>query len=155
VANVEVERRGPVTIVWVNRPEVHNAIDAETARLLHAALVAAGDDEAVRVLVVSGRGGRAFSSGADLTDGARLFEGREDPASGPLQFFGLDPGKPSIAAIEGYCFAGGLELACWCDFRIAGGTAEFGVLNRRWGSLWSTGEPSASPGSWDCRTRCG
>jgi enoyl-CoA hydratase/carnithine racemase len=130
---VEVERRGRVTIVWVNRPEVHNAIDAATARLLRTALVRFGADEDARVLVVSGRGGRAFSSGADLTDGANLFAGREDPASGPLQFSGLDPGKPSIAAIEGYCFAGGLELACWCDFRVAGDTAEFGVINRRWG----------------------
>jgi enoyl-CoA hydratase len=132
-AKVEVERRGAVTILWLNRPDVHNAIDAETARLLHGAILDIRDDVGTRVLLVSGRGGRAFSSGADLTDGANLFAGGEDPTSGPLQFSGLDPGKPSIAAIEGYCFAGGLELACWCDFRVAGDTAEFGVLNRRWG----------------------
>ena len=133
MAKVEVERSGSVAIVWLNRPEVRNAIDSETARLLHAALVDVRDDERTHAVVVSGRGGRAFSSGADLTDGPGLFAGREDATSGPLQFSGLDTGKPSIAAVEGYCFAGGLELACWCDFRIVGATAEFGVLNRRWG----------------------
>jgi enoyl-CoA hydratase len=133
VAKVEVERRDAVTIVSLDRPEVHNAIDSEAAALLHSAFVEfAGDDDA-RVLVVTGRGGRAFSSGADLKDGPDLFTNREDPTCGPLQFSGLDPGKPVIAAIEGYCFAGGLELAAWCDFRIAGRSSEFGVLNRRWG----------------------
>jgi enoyl-CoA hydratase len=130
---VEVEREGPVAIVCLNRPEVHNAIDAETARLLNDALLDLRDDEAARVLVVSGRGGKAFSSGADLRDGPRLFAERNDPTSGPLQFSGLDMGKPTIAAVEGFCLAGGLELACWCDFRIAGAGAQFGVVNRRWG----------------------
>jgi enoyl-CoA hydratase len=133
MAKVEVARRDAVTVVSLNRPEVHNAIDSETAALLHEAFVGfAGDDEA-RVLVVTGRGGQAFSSGADLKDGPNLFTNREDPTCGPLQFSGLDPGKPVIAAIEGYCFAGGLELAAWCDFRIAARSSEFGVLNRRWG----------------------
>jgi enoyl-CoA hydratase len=133
MAKVEVERRDAVTVVSLNRPEVHNAIDSEAAALLHSAFVEfAGNDDA-RVLVVTGRGGQAFSSGADLKDGPNLFTNREDPTCGPLQFSGLDPGKPVIAAIEGYCFAGGLELAAWCDFRIGGRSSEFGVLNRRWG----------------------
>jgi enoyl-CoA hydratase/carnithine racemase len=133
MAKVEVERKGPVVVVWLNRPQVHNAIDAETAQLLHQAVVRVRDDDDARALVVSGRGGKAFSAGADLRDGPRLFADREDPTSGPLQFSGLDPGKPTIAAVEGFCLAGGLELACWCDFRIAGQGAEFGVVNRRWG----------------------
>jgi len=133
MGKIEIERREAVTVVWLNRPEVHNAIDSETARLLHAAFVEFEEDAHARALVVAGRGEIAFSSGADLSHGPNLFSQREDSASGPLQFSGLDPGKPSIAAVEGYCFAGGLELACWCDFRIAGDTAEFGVLNRRWG----------------------
>jgi enoyl-CoA hydratase len=133
MANVEVERRGPVAIVWLNRPQVHNAIDAETARLLHGRLLEVRNDESTRVLVVTGRGGKAFSSGADLRDGARLFDERGDPAPGPLQFSALDLEKPSVAAIEGFCLAGGLELACWCDFRIAGDGAQLGVVNRRWG----------------------
>jgi enoyl-CoA hydratase len=133
MAKVEVERRGPAAIVWLNRPEVHNAIDAETARLLHGRLVEVRDDDATRVVVFTGRGGKAFSSGADLRDGARLFDEPDDPASGPLQFSALDMEKPSIAAVEGFCLAGGLELACWCDFRIAGDGAQFGVVNRRWG----------------------
>jgi enoyl-CoA hydratase len=133
MAKVEVERRGPVTVVTLNRPEKHNAIDAETARSLNEALRAFGSDDGARVLIVTGQGGRAFCSGADLTAAGDLFADRADPSSGPLQFSGVDPGKPTIAAVEGYCFAGGLELACWCDFRVAGETAEFGVLNRRWG----------------------
>ena len=130
---VEVEREGPVGVVWLNRPEVHNAIDAETASLLHAAFTDLRDDDDARAVVVGGRGGKAFSSGADLRDGAALFADRADPDCGPLQFSGLELGKPTLAAVEGFCLAGGLELACWCDFRIAGDGAEFGVVNRRWG----------------------
>jgi enoyl-CoA hydratase len=133
VATVDVERRGPVALVWLNRTEMRNAIDAETAKLLHDAFTQLAGDDEVRVLVVAGRGGQSFSSGADLRDGGRLFAEREDPTSGPLQFSGVDVGKPTIAAVEGFCLAGGLELACWCDFRIAGEGSQFGVVNRRWG----------------------
>ncbi|MDP9342436.1 MAG: enoyl-CoA hydratase-related protein [Actinomycetota bacterium] len=131
MAKVEVDKRGAVTVVTLNRPEVHNAIDGETGGLLRDAIQGFGHDADARVLVLTGAGGRAFCTGADLKDVAGLAS--PPPGEGPLRFSRLDPGKPTIAAIEGYCFAGGLELACWCDFRIAGDTAEFGVLNRRWG----------------------
>ncbi|HEY8200768.1 MAG TPA: enoyl-CoA hydratase-related protein, partial [Actinomycetota bacterium] len=85
------------------------------------------------VLVVTGAGEQSFCSGADLKTAGRL---RDNPAfeeAGPLGFARFDPGKPTIAAVNGYCFAGGMELAAWCDIRIAEEHATFGVLNRRWG----------------------
>lgn len=128
-----MDRRDGVTVVTLNRPEVHNCIDAETAGLLADAIRAFADDAEAAAMVLTGAGGRAFSSGADLRVVDGLF-GREDAAeTGPLGFARLDPGKPTLAAIEGHCYAGGLELACWCDVRIAAESATFGVLNRRWG----------------------
>jgi enoyl-CoA hydratase/carnithine racemase len=127
------ERRGAVSIVTLNRPEVHNAIDAETAAAISDALRRFRDDEGSRVLVVEGAGEKSFCSGADLRATGGL---RSNPAFGeigPLGFARFDPGKPTIAAVNGYCFAGGMELAAWCDIRIAANNAEFGVLNRRWG----------------------
>jgi enoyl-CoA hydratase len=133
MAKVEVERRGGVTIVTINRPEVHNCFDGETADEMTAAVEAfAGDDEAP-VMVVTGAGGRAFCSGADLKAPGSLVSRLDTQRTAPMGFAKLDPGKPVIAAIEGYCFAGGFELAAWCDFRIAGDTSEFGCLSRRWG----------------------
>ena len=124
---VLVEHRDGVVVVTINRPEVHNCVDSDTADALEDAVRAfdASDDE--RVLVLTGAGGKAFCSGADLKHPPRLRE------AGPMGMSRLDVSKPTIAAIEGYCFAGGLELACWCDFRIAGESSEYGVLNRRWG----------------------
>jgi enoyl-CoA hydratase len=127
-----VEERGAVRLLRLNRPEVLNCIDGETAGQLEAAILDFAQDTEARVLVVTGDA-RAFSTGADLKNVASL-SGREGwQRTGPLGFARLDPGKPAVAAVEGYCFAGGLELALWCDFRIAGEGAEFGVLNRRWG----------------------
>ena len=86
------------------------------------------------MLVLTGAGDVAFCAGADLKNIGSL--GRREGAreSGPMGISRItDIGKPAIAAIEGYCTAGGLELACWCDFRIAGASAQLGVLNRRWG----------------------
>ena len=130
---VEAERRERITVLTINRPEVHHCIDVETAALLEEAIVEFGEDEESDVLVVTGSGPEAFSSGADLKAAEGLLEREGWNRSGPLGFARLDPGKPTIAAVNGYCFAGGLELACWCDIRIASENAEFGVLNRRWG----------------------
>jgi enoyl-CoA hydratase len=128
-----VETRGPVTLITLNRPEAHNSINAAMAVALAEGIDAFAADDAARVLVVTGAGDRSFCSGADLKTAGELFRHPHTDRAGPIGFAKLDPGKPTIAAVNGYCFAGGMELACWCDFRIAGANAEFGALNRRWG----------------------
>lgn len=124
---VLVERRDGVFIVTINRPAVHNCVDTETADALEAAVREFDGDDDARVLVLTGAGGKSFCSGADLKNPPRFRE------AGPMGFSRLEVSKPTISAIAGYCYAGGLELACWCDFRIADETSTFGVLNRRWG----------------------
>jgi enoyl-CoA hydratase len=133
VTTVIYERRGAVAVLTLNRPVVHNAIDPETAAAIAGSLHEFRDDEERRVLVVTGAGEKSFSSGADLKKAGRLRDNPVFEEIGPLGFARFDPGKPTIAAVNGYCFAGGMELAAWCDFRIAAENAEFGVLNRRWG----------------------
>lgn len=122
-----MEQRGAVAVVTINRPEVHNCVDTETADQLEAAVRGFEADDETRVLVLTGAGTKAFCSGADLKAPPRFRE------AGPMGMSRLEVSKPTIAAIPGYCYAGGLELACWCDFRIADETAVFGVVNRRWG----------------------
>lgn len=124
---------GAVRILTLNRPDVHNCVDGETATLIAEAIEGFAADPGARVLIVTGAGAQAFCSGADLKDLWSLVEHPFVDRAGPMGFACLDPGKPTIAAVNGYCFAGGLELAAWCDFRIASANAEFGALNRRWG----------------------
>ena len=119
-------------MVSIDRPERRNAVDGPTAEALHAALERfEGEDEA-RVMVLTGAGGIAFCAGADLkaidTFGDRLMA-----AEGPMGFTRLTPSKPTIAAISGFCLAGGLELALWCDLRIATEASRLGYPERRWG----------------------
>ena len=127
------EQRGPVTVLTLNRPEVHNCVDARTAVALAEAIEAFGADDSQHVLVLTGAGDVSFCSGADLKNVDGILDHPWTERAGPMGFAHLDPGKPTIAAVGGYCFAGGMELACWCDFRIAADNAEFGALNRRWG----------------------
>jgi enoyl-CoA hydratase len=134
-----VDRRGPVSLVTLNRPEVHNCVDAETADLLTDAIRSFADDDEARVMVVTGAGERAFCSGADLTAVEELMRRPGALENAPLGFSNLEPGKPRIAAVEGYCFGGGIELACWCDFAVAGSGAVFGALNRASGVPWVDG----------------
>ena len=124
---VRVDRDEAVTVVTINRPEVHNCVDTETADALEDAVRLFDTDEEQGVLILTGAGGKSFCSGADLKRPPRFRE------AGPMGISRLEVSKPTIAAIAGYCFAGGLELACWCDFRVADEASEFGVLNRRWG----------------------
>ena len=134
-----VETRGPVTVITINRPEVHNCIDAETADALTESVKAFAEDESASVMVVTGSGEKAFCSGADLKAVEELMRRPGALENAPLGFSNLEPGKPRIAAIEGYCIGGGIELACWCDFAVAGEGAVFAALNRRAGVPWVDG----------------
>lgn len=131
---VLTERRGPVWIVALNRPAVRNAIDGPTAVALAAALRAFDADPDTAAAVLTGVGG-TFCSGADLHAVATGERGLRVAVDGdaPLGVSRLRLGKPTIAAIEGYAVAGGLELALWCDLRVAAEDAKLGVFCRRWG----------------------
>jgi len=133
MANLLVEQRGTVTLITLNRPDVHNSVDAELAVGLAEAIEAFAADDRANVLVLTGAGELAFCAGANLKAIDALGSHAYASKAGPMGFARLDPHKPTIAAVNGYCFAGGMELACWCDFRIASDHAEFGALNRRWG----------------------
>ena len=129
---VAYERRGAAAIVTVDREERRNAVDGPTAELLAEAYDRfEGDDEA-RVMILTGAGDVAFCAGADLK-AIESFGPRMDDPRGPLGFSRVTPSKPAIAAISGWCLAGGLELALWCDLRIATETAALGFPERRWG----------------------
>ncbi|MCX8172521.1 MAG: crotonase/enoyl-CoA hydratase family protein, partial [Archaeoglobaceae archaeon] len=115
----------------LNRPEKRNAINFEMAEELEKIWKNFERDEELYVGVITGAGGN-FCSGADLTDLIRLAN-RIENKNGPLGFTRMNLSKPVIAAISGYCVAGGLEIALWADIRIADETSKFGVLNRRFG----------------------
>jgi enoyl-CoA hydratase len=130
---VRVERSGPVTTVFLHRPDCRNAVDGPTAALLAAAFRAFADDPDAAVAVLHGEGG-IFCSGADLTALGTSRGNRVSPdGDGPMGPSRLRLNKPVIASVEGYAVAGGLELALWCDLRVADETAVFGVFCRRWG----------------------
>ncbi|MGB1879659.1 MAG: enoyl-CoA hydratase-related protein [Gammaproteobacteria bacterium] len=128
-----IEKQGAVTLLTLNRPEVHNNVDDELACLLADAIIDFGNDAAQSVLVIAGAGGVTFCAGANLKGMRELFEHRHTQDAGPMGFCKLDPGKPTIAAINGNCWAGGVELAVWCDIRIVDENARMGLLNKRWG----------------------
>lgn len=115
-----------VVVVRIDQGHVRNAINSETAQRLHDAFVAFDDDPSAKVAVLTGDDA-AFCAGANLRDLPKL------RSSGPLGPTRLSLSKPVIAAIEGWCVAGGVELAAWCDLRVAGRSARIGCLERRWG----------------------
>jgi enoyl-CoA hydratase len=138
---VRYERTGAAAVLTIDRPERRNAVDPETASLLLDGFRSFEADDDARTLVLTGEGPEAFCAGADLKAIAEAgpdvpLDAIESVASrteGPMGFTRLTPSKPTIAAISGWCLAGGLELALWCDLRIATETARLGFTERRFG----------------------
>ena len=128
-----VKQEARVAIITINRPEVRNAVDGETADLLYQAFSEFDQSEHLDVAILTGAKG-TFCAGADLK---AVSEGHGNRVTvegkGPMGPTRMKLSKPVIAAVEGFAVAGGLELACWCDLRVVAEDAQFGVFCRRWG----------------------
>jgi enoyl-CoA hydratase len=140
MAETSYERVGAAAVLTITRPERRNAVDAATAEGLREGFDRFEADDDARVLILAGEGPEAFCAGADLKALAQAVGAGVDPLEwlprfpdGPLGFTRLQASKPTIAAISGWCLAGGLELALWCDLRIATEDAKLGFTERRFG----------------------
>ena len=129
---VTYERRGAAAVLTIDRPERRNAVDGPTAELLAQGYERFEADDDARALVLTGAGGVSFCAGADLK-AIESFGPRLDLPEGPLGFTRRIASKPTIAAISGWCLAGGLELALWCDLRVAAEGSTLGFPERRFG----------------------
>ena len=138
---VRYERVGAAAVLTIDRRERRNAVDVETAGLLLDGFREFEDDDDARALVLTGEGPEAFCAGADLKAMAEagpdltadVLDSVAARPEGPMGFTRLTASKPTIAAISGWCLAGGLELVLWCDLRIATETARLGFTERRFG----------------------
>jgi E-phenylitaconyl-CoA hydratase len=140
--SVEFEQEGRVATITLNRPEKMNAMDTEMYASISDCLRRVDDQDEIWAAVITGAGDKAFSAGADLvgvhgsTDEARVAWS----ATRPIRFdLGLEVQKPLIAAVNGYCLAGGLELALVCDIRVASESAQFGCPEVKWNLLHGYG----------------
>jgi enoyl-CoA hydratase len=123
------ERRGVAAVLTINRPEARNAVNGAVAAALLDGYRRFEDDADAKVLVLTGASDEAFCAGADL----KAIDTVRDRPEGPLGFTRLTATKPTIAAVSGWCVAGGIELALWCDLRIAAEGSTFGCFERRFG----------------------
>ncbi len=123
------ERVGAAAVLTIDRPQRRNAVDGAAAEAFREGLKEFEADDGARVLVLTGAGGQAFCAGADL----KAMDLDVDHPDGPMGPTRLTPSKPAIAAVDGWCLAGGVELALWCDMRIATPQSTFGLFERRWG----------------------
>jgi enoyl-CoA hydratase/carnithine racemase len=141
VSSVRYETDGTTAVITLDRPEAHNAMDRDAYGAIDEAVARIEADDGIHVGIVTGTGGRAFSAGADL----KQMHGDDSPREGwgpwrPQRWdFGLTCSKPLIAAIDGYALAGGLELALYCDIRIATPRSQFGAPEVKWNLLHGFG----------------
>ncbi len=144
--NVLYEVRGPMALITINRADKHNAISLATLDDLHTAVDAAADDDAVRVLTITGAGGRSFASGSDLSEVLhRDFRKALEPiVQGLADKLERTP-KPTIAAIDGICMGGGLEVALGCDLRIATPHSRFATPEGKLGIIPGGGATARLP----------
>jgi enoyl-CoA hydratase/carnithine racemase len=141
MSTVEVNRDGPVAVIRMNRPEVHNALDPAMLDLLLGTVRAIAGDDSVRAIVLTG-GQRAFTTGEDLVTAAGLSEGEMRAQAGQFQELATAlrfAPQPVIAAVGGYAYGGGLEIAVNCDLRIAGDNARFACPEVEWSLTLSNG----------------
>lgn len=140
--SIRFEQEDRLAILTIDRPEKLNAMTGEMYDEISALLRRIDEDEDIWAGIVTGEGGKAFSAGADLVD-VHGRTGHGTPSWQPARSWrfdqGLEVSKPLIAAIEGYCLAGGLELALVCDIRIASATAQFGTPEVKWNLLHGFG----------------
>ena len=145
-ANLLYETRGPLALITINRPDKLNAISLATVDDLHAAIAAAAADPGVRVLAITGAGEKAFAAGSDLAEVAHrdLNQALEPIVQGVAERLERCP-KPTIAAINGICFGGGLEVALGCDLRVAGRRARFATPEGKLGIIPGGGATQRLP----------
>ncbi len=126
-----ISKKERITIITINRPGVRNAVNYRTSKMLEKAMEEFSSDNEQHIAIITGNGGN-FSAGADLSDAEKMSEEVLNK-NGPMGFTRMIFQKPVIAAVEGYCVAGGLEMALAADIRIADKSSKFGFLERRFG----------------------